>query len=166
VFSGTAPAESAGIAERVEGYARKDGRLDYLVELLEEVGRQRTDQTSCRLPPHPTSAGEARQFTREVLDQWSVPDLIDDAVLVVSELVANAVVHARSACELRISVDPLALRVEVVDESGGMPDPLPPSSTRNSGRGLHLIDALAAAWGVQPEADGGKIVWAELRRPS
>lgn len=166
VFSGTAPAESAEIAERVEGYARKGDQLDYLVELLETVGRQPIAQSSCELPADPASAGAARSFTREVVEAWGIGDVVDDVVLVVSELVANAVTHARTACELRISLDPLTLRVEVVDAGRGMPDPLPPSVTRNSGRGLHLVDAVTAAWGVEPEADGGKIVWAELRRPS
>jgi hypothetical protein len=41
---------------------------------------------------------------------------------------------------------------------------MPPSATRSSGRGLHLIDALTAAWGVEPAPEGGKTVWAELLR--
>lgn len=164
VFSGTAPGDSSGIADRVAGYAQKGDQLDYLVELLETVGFERIGQSSCRLPATPASAGVARTFTREVLNEWQLPDLVDDAVLVVSEMVANAVTHAGTDCELRISVNPIALRVEVVDRGAGTPDPLPRSNTRSSGRGLHLIDAVTAAWGVEPEPDGGKTVWAELRR--
>jgi anti-sigma regulatory factor (Ser/Thr protein kinase) len=82
----------------------------------------------------------------------------------VTELVNNAVTHARSECELRISVNPLSVRLEVVDKGEGTPDPMPPSSTRNHGRGLHLIDALTAAWGYEPIPSGGKMVWAELLR--
>ena len=52
--------------------------------------------------------------------------------------------------------------IEVIDEGSGTPDPLPPSDTRNHGRGLHLIDALTEAWGFEPIASGGKLVWAEL----
>jgi anti-sigma regulatory factor (Ser/Thr protein kinase) len=89
---------------------------------------------------------------------------MDDALLVVSEMVTNAVTHAASPCELRISVSPVAVRVEVVDRGTGTPDPMPPSTTRTGGRGLHLVDALTAAWGVEPQAEGGKTVWAELLR--
>jgi hypothetical protein len=56
------------------------------------------------------------------------------------------------------------LRVEVLDDGGGTPDPLPPSRTRPFGRGLNLIDAVASAWGVDPLAAGGKVVWAEIAR--
>jgi hypothetical protein len=61
-----------------------------------------------------------------------------------------------------MSLTSLSLRIEVIDEGSGTPDPLPPSPTRNHGRGLHLIDALTAAWGYEPIDTGGKMVWAEL----
>jgi CheY-like chemotaxis protein/anti-sigma regulatory factor (Ser/Thr protein kinase) len=163
VFSGTEPRES-GIASRVEGYALKDSQLDYLVELLETIGKQRTGQTALQLDGSLTSAREARAFTAATLDDWGVADIVDDVLLVVTELVNNAVTHALSACELRISVSPLSLRIEVSDEGAGTPDPLPPSSTRNHGRGLHLVDALTAAWGFESREGGGKMVWAELLR--
>jgi anti-sigma regulatory factor (Ser/Thr protein kinase) len=79
-------------------------------------------------------------------------------------LVNNAVTHAHTACELRLSISPATLRIEVIDEGPGTPDPLPPSPTRNHGRGLHLVDALTAAWGFEPIDSGGKMVWAELMR--
>jgi DNA-binding response OmpR family regulator len=164
VFTGTEPRDSAGIEARVDGYAMKDSQLDYLVELLETVGRQRTGQTTVHLDGSLTSAREARAFTTAALAEWGITDIVDDVLLVVTELVNNAVTHAHSECELRLSVNPLALRIEVVDQGPGAPDPLPPSMTRNHGRGLHLVDALTAAWGYEPVADEGKTVWAELLR--
>jgi DNA-binding NarL/FixJ family response regulator len=164
VFSGTEARDSPEIVARVDGYALKDNQLDYLVELLETVGKQRTGQTTLRLDGSLTSAREARAFTADVLREWAVEDIADDVLLVVTELVNNAVTHAMSECELRISVSPVSLRVEVTDSGSGAPDPLPPSATRNHGRGLHLVDALSAAWGFEPIATGGKTVWAELLR--
>ena len=164
VFSGIEPEDSAGIADEVDGYAVKDAELDYLVEMLEKVGRQRSGQRSVRLAADIGSARSARGFTRDVLSEWQAPEVLDDALLVVSEMVTNAVTHAASECELRVSMSPTIVRIEVVDGGAGTPEPLPPSATRGSGRGLHLIDALTAAWGVEPREDGGKTVWAELRR--
>jgi DNA-binding NarL/FixJ family response regulator len=164
VFSGTEPRDSAGIDARVDGYAMKDSQLDYLVELLEAIGKQRTGQTSMQLDGTLTSARDARTFTADTLTEWGVTDILDDVLLVVTELVNNAVTHAMTECELRISINPLSLRVEVTDQGAGTPDPLPPSPTRNHGRGLHLVDALTAAWGFEPVKTGGKVVWAELLR--
>jgi DNA-binding NarL/FixJ family response regulator len=164
VFTGTEPRDSAGIDERVDGYAMKDTQLDYLVELLETIGKQRTGQTTLRLDGDLTSARAARAFAVAALEEWEVGDIADDVLLVITELVNNAVTHAHTPCELRLSVSPVTLRIEVIDEGPGTPDPLPPSATRNHGRGLHLVDALTAAWGFEPIETGGKMVWAELLR--
>ena len=163
VFTGTEPGES-GIATRVDGYAMKDTQLDYLVELLERLGTARTGQTTINLDGSLSSARAARVFATSALAEWGVADITDDVLLVVTELVNNAVTHAGSPCELRLSVSPVTLRVEVIDHGPGTPDPLPPSETRNHGRGLHLVDALTAAWGFEPMPTGGKLVWAELKR--
>jgi CheY-like chemotaxis protein/anti-sigma regulatory factor (Ser/Thr protein kinase) len=162
VFSATDPVDSADIASQVEGYARKDDHIDYLLDLLESLGTEQTDQATLHLRADVTSARQARAFTRETLADWRADTLGDDALLVVTELVTNAVTHARSECELRLSISANSLRIEVMDEGSGTPDPLPPSATRNHGRGLHLIDAIAAAWGVEPSAPAGKLVWAEI----
>jgi CheY-like chemotaxis protein len=164
VFTGTEARDSAGIDARVDGYALKDTQLDYLVELLETLGQQRTGQTTIRLDGGLTSARAARAFASAALEDWDVDDIADDVLLVVTELVNNAVTHARTPCELRLSISPVTLRIEVLDGGPGTPDPLPPSPTRNHGRGLHLVDALTAAWGFEPIETGGKMVWAELMR--
>jgi DNA-binding NarL/FixJ family response regulator len=163
VFSGTEPRDAAGLAARVDGYALKDSQLDYLVELLESLGELRPEQTSLHLDGTLTSARDARAFTRQKLHDWHVSeDVVEDVLLIVTELVNNAITHARSGCELRMSLTRKSLRIEVIDEGSGTPDPLPPSSTRNHGRGLHLVDALTAAWGYEPVSTGGKMVWAEV----
>ena len=164
IFSGTQPADVGEIARNVEGYALKDTELDYLVELLETLGREPAGQTAMHLPALITSATTARAFTRETLAGWHVTDVVDDTLLVVTELVNNAVTHAQSECHLRLSVNATAVRVEVIDRSTETPEPLAPSSTRDHGRGLHLVDALTAAWGVERVDESSKMVWAELRR--
>ena len=165
VFSGSEPASSPGIAEHVEAYVLKDADIDYLTDLLEAVGRRPAVQASLELPGDITSPRDARVFVRNTLESWEGSDrVLDDALLVVTELVANAVTHAGTRCVVRLSKGPNSVRVEVIDFGGGTPDPMPPSITRNHGRGLHLIDALTAAWGVEPVAPDGKMVWAELMR--
>jgi CheY-like chemotaxis protein/anti-sigma regulatory factor (Ser/Thr protein kinase) len=163
VFSGTEPGDAGGLAARVDGYALKDSQLDYLVELLESLGERRAAQTSLQLDGSITNARDARLFARETLGDWGVPEgVVEDVLLIVTELVNNAITHAQSGCELRMSLTAVSLRIEVIDGGTGTPDPLPPSATRNHGRGLHLIDALTAAWGYEPIASGGKMVWAEV----
>jgi anti-sigma regulatory factor (Ser/Thr protein kinase) len=104
----------------------------------------------------------ARQFVDEMLAEWKIEELRDDALLVVSELTANAITHAESACLLRLSVTEATLRIEVVDTGDGTPEPQPSSNTEEHGRGLHLITALTTAWGMEVIPGEGKLVWAEL----
>lgn len=166
VFSGSEPSENRSLVDGADGYAVKGAQLDYLVELLETLGREHVGSVRTNLEFSFASSAVARQFTREALESWQLHPLVDDALVVVSEMVNNAILHASTGCELALSVNALALRIEVADLGGGTPDPLPPSDTRTHGRGLHLVDAIAAAWGVQPRPGGGKVVWAELLRES
>lgn len=160
VFSG---AHAPEIAERVEGFVLKDTELDYLVDRLEQLGSARLPARTVELPGDIGGVGPARAFARQVVAEWGLRGLSDDVQLVVSELVANAVVHAGSAPELRLTLTEAAVRIEVRDTGDGTPDPKPPSSTGESGRGMFLVSALAAAWGVEQVA-GGKLVWADIAR--
>ena len=88
-------------------------------------------------------------------------DLRRDVELCVSELVANAVLHARSAVHLEANVRVGMVRIEVHDDSTVAPVVLEPSHDRAHGRGLSIVVALARDWGWEP-VPGGKVVWAEL----
>ena len=92
-------------------------------------------------------------------------DKADVAVLLTSELVTNAVVHARSRIELVVRCEQHAphdvLRVEVVDQSFREPFRLHTQNEATAGRGLAILDRLATRWGVQT-LDTGKSVWFEL----
>ena len=162
VFTGAAEAPDRDwVTQRVEGFVPKDGDVDYLVELLQAVGRQ-DPQAVLDLPRDLASVRDARQFLRRTLVEWDLPDVEDTSQLVVSELVTNAVTHAASACTVRLVRHPATLRIEVSDEGAGAPDPQPPTASGEHGRGIHIVSALSVAWGTEPLADGGKVVWAEL----
>lgn len=163
VFSGYDTPDQSWIAERVEGYLLKDAQLDYLVDLLEAASVAPVKFVTRSLGADPSSVQEARRFVRETLSLWALESLAQDAQLVVSELVTNAIIHAKSRPELRLSRHEGNLRVEVLDDGMGTPDPRPPNETDEGGRGLYLIGALTAAWGIEEIASGGKTVWAELR---
>ena len=109
------------------------------------------------------SAAEARVFMRQVLDAWDCDDPDQIAVLLTSEVVSNAVVHAATRLALDVCWDPEAetLRVEVRDGDDRPPRNRHPSVDAVGGRGVMLVESLARRWGTQPD-DGGKIVWFEL----
>jgi hypothetical protein len=104
----------------------------------------------------------ARRFVAETLRGWGKDELIPDALLVVTELATNAVVHARSDFVVVVSPAGESVRIAVRDASAVVPTRRA-SSLGISGRGLELVNALASSWDVEmlPE---GKEVWAELAR--
>ncbi|EDY46925.1 ATP-binding protein [Streptomyces sp. SPB074] len=119
-----------------------------------------------RLPRRRTSVRRARNFAREVAGEWGHLQLADSLALIVSELVTNAVVHARCGAGRQVALTLVrgegAVRVEVRDSGRGAP--LPRGAvpfTEESGRGLAVVDAVAADRGVRDEVVG-KTVWALL----
>ncbi|MDQ1396675.1 MAG: hypothetical protein QOG64_1934 [Acidimicrobiaceae bacterium] len=109
-----------------------------------------------------TSARRARAFVASTLEDWGLTRLVDVATLLTSELVTNAVLHARSRIDLRMRQRPGgAVRVEVIDESFREPFRLQAPAEATAGRGLAILDVLAARWGVDT-LDTGKAVWFEL----
>ncbi|MDV5148494.1 ATP-binding protein [Streptomyces sp. NPDC050842] len=117
------------------------------------------------LPSRPESAWVARRLTQGVvLRQWGLgPQIAEHAVLLVSELVGNAVRHtgARSFA-LRLHRRRGWIRIEVRDPSRGLPCLMPVSELDTSGRGLFLVDKLSDRWGVDL-APRGKTTWFEMR---
>ena len=114
-------------------------------------------------PADVSAPSRARHRLVAALRRLGHPEtLLEDAQVVLTELAANAVLHAGSAFTVSIHGDGAALRLAVRDGSRAMPAPQEPAPRRLSGRGLLLVSALARRWGVQPLADG-KVVWAELR---
>ncbi|WP_432166851.1 ATP-binding protein [Streptomyces sp. bgisy031] len=121
------------------------------------------------LPALRTSARSARDTVRDRLRAWKVPaDALGDAVLLVSELTTNAVLHTDSGhvlCGLTLTGDERRLRIELHDDGH---TPVRPPEHRagpdaESGRGLFLVQQLADRWGsARSTRAEGKVVWAEL----
>jgi anti-sigma regulatory factor (Ser/Thr protein kinase) len=118
-------------------------------------------EATIRLSPHPTSARAAREFVAGTLLRWGRRDQTEAAVLLTSELVTNAIIHARTQVAVTIRLADEALRVVVLDESKEHPSRRSGNDELGGGRGLKLVEALAASWGVSPEGSG-KAVWFEL----
>ena len=119
------------------------------------------------LPPLPESAATARRLAQVVLlRHWGLtPKLTEDAVLLVSELVGNAVRHTGARVfGLRMHRRRGRIRVEVRDPSRGLPCLMPVQDLDVSGRGLFLVDTLADRWGVDL-LPLGKTTWFEMRAP-
>lgn len=117
-----------------------------------------------RLPPSATSAREARRVVADELAVLNHPELVDDVSIVVTELVVNAVIHARTGIGLTVQTAGAGVRVEVSDGSPVVPRWTPASMSATSGRGLILMQRLSREWGVERH-EGGKTVWALIDEP-
>ncbi|MGH3329268.1 MAG: ATP-binding protein [Streptomycetales bacterium] len=113
------------------------------------------------LEPGPGEVARARALTCSQLRAWGLDHLTDCAVLLVSELVTNAVIHGGGPTLLRLTFD-ATLRVEVRDLSPAAPRLRYAGPDELGGRGLQLVDRLSQCWGWQPQGCG-KLVWCELR---
>jgi serine/threonine-protein kinase RsbW len=120
-----------------------------------------------RLEFHGASVRTARERLRQALQDSCPGARVDDARVVVSELVANALRHARPLEDHTLAVgwrvQPDALRVSVTDggSSTSRPAPRRPGDLATGGRGLKIVQALASRWGVDAD-DSRTTVWAEL----
>jgi CheY-like chemotaxis protein len=166
VFTGTEPAGADTLADRVEGFLVKGADVNYLLDLLEQLGGTARRAAVLSLPRDLSSPRRARRFLRAHCLRWGCGAVLDSAVLVVSELVTNAVSHARTGCEVRLALADNALRIEVTDYGAGTPEPFRATGRDDHGRGLMLVSAVAMAWGVQAIPGTGKVVWAQLAMPN
>ncbi|HET7689181.1 MAG TPA: response regulator [Nocardioidaceae bacterium] len=161
VFSGLRPS-GGELASSVEAYVGKEQDIDILVDAVESVAQLDVELVVHTYPRVVDSIAQARAATAEVLGSWGMGSLAADSLVVVSELTTNALVHAGTAFELRLSRHPRSVRIAVLDHGPGTPEPLAPSTVRPHGRGLQIVDAMSSAWGVSGLKKGTKLVWAEL----
>ncbi|MDQ4072562.1 MAG: ATP-binding protein [Actinomycetota bacterium] len=113
------------------------------------------------LPAEATSASRARTFVRDLLASWHAEEFEEPATLLTSELVTNAVLHARSAVEVTVRLADGRLWVGVSDAAAGPPVRKRYGPEAATGRGLLLVERIARAWGSESSATG-KVVWFEL----
>ena len=115
------------------------------------------------LPKSLRSPGRARRFVRDELGGRLSPEQLDHAVLLVSELVTNAVLHAGTPCTVELRDSGAVVQLRVSDGGTALPARRrTPSDAASNGRGLHLLEHVTLRWGVEEVRHGGKVVWAEL----
>jgi anti-sigma regulatory factor (Ser/Thr protein kinase) len=128
--------------------------------MAEAVWRLKVD-----LPAKEQAAATARRVLQQVLSSWGRAQLLEDAGIVASELVTNAVQHAANGGQLRLDVEIDAngrLSIAVNDGSDQLPTLQEPVVDAEAGRGLRIVAQLSSRWGVEPRPGRGKRVWAEL----
>ncbi|MDL5205554.1 SpoIIE family protein phosphatase [Streptomyces sp. ALI-76-A] len=161
-LAGADPAHLGLVADALLGNARRSDDVALLLLRYDGMASrpQRESWTVWRVPQ---AVGHARRFTRRTLRAWGVPgDTVDAVLLVVSELVTNALVHTDGRVRLDLTRINHRLRVAVADSSPRTP--VKPTSIgweATGGRGILLVEAMSSAWGTVP-VSGGKQVWSEI----
>lgn len=128
------------------------------------VARTTTRTAAVNLPPDASAGALARRASRETCLAWGLRDRewVDDLLLVVSELVGNAVRHGSSQISLSLDARRDGLSLSVTDGSHALPEPRTEAELAEDGRGFAIIDALSDGWGVERQPLG-KRVWVQLR---
>ena len=152
------------VCDATIGAQRPGDERDDIALMLARVRELTSDEmASWSFPAQARVVREARRNVRATLDRWGLGALADTSELIVSELVTNAVKHARGPVKVRL-LRGRSLVCEVGDASFAVPSLRDPEEGTDGGRGLHLINWLAHRWGSRL-TPGGKVVWAEQRIP-
>ena len=125
-----------------------------------------TARAELMLPVESRSAAVARAFARASGCSEHALDLLDDALLLISEIVTNAILHGGPPIVLAIDCDGVGLHVRVRDGAPAAPVQRDAGEDAENGRGMSLVELISDTWGVAPVADEhglGKEVWFELR---
>ncbi|MFJ9567511.1 PAS domain S-box protein [Streptomyces fuscichromogenes] len=139
-----------------------DSHDDDVTLLLAQLPDSPPAAVTTDLPAVASSVPEGRAFLSKALLSWDCTGPADEALLLLSETLTNAVQHAEGPIGLHLCRTPTDLTVEVSDRSPHLPQPRNASGDEESGRGLFLVRTLADTWGVRP-TDEGKTTWFTLR---
>lgn len=118
-------------------------------------------EASLTFPAELTSVGAARRFLRATLRDWDNGSYDFAAPLVLTELVTNATLHARTPYTVLLRLEPTHLVVEVVDSSPRLPRARDYALDAATGRGIKLVSSFSDTWGARPTPEG-KVVWAHV----
>jgi serine phosphatase RsbU (regulator of sigma subunit)/anti-sigma regulatory factor (Ser/Thr protein kinase) len=152
------------VADRVLAPVRRSRNDDAALLVVDYSGpAPGTRETRLLLPADTRAVRAARDYLRTTLDEWDLGAQADEAELVVSELVTNALLHTGcpAALTLRHDLAESLLCVGVEDTSTQHPQPRDSADDATGGRGMHIVQMVAQRWWVAPRGDG-KTVWAGL----
>ncbi|HET9733340.1 MAG TPA: response regulator [Acidimicrobiales bacterium] len=159
--------EELVLARGAAGFVRKRpsiraviGEITVAAGLLELAGE--VIAATRKFPQDLSSPRRARRFLDEVLERWDCAAAVDLLHLLLSEVVTNAVVHAHSPPEVSLKMLGGTIRVEVSDDSADVPEAGVADDYDLGGRGIAMVAAAAARWGVAARVGGGKTVWFEV----
>jgi anti-sigma regulatory factor (Ser/Thr protein kinase) len=125
-----------------------------------------TPRAELALDMTPSAARRARAFVRMSRCPVHEGTVLDDALLLVTEMVANAVMHGAPPLSIAVECDKRTVEVRVRDGSAVRPKQRRVTAEDEDGRGLLLVSSVADSWGVDALASGGKEVWVRLRKPA
>ncbi|MER7274235.1 SpoIIE family protein phosphatase [Dactylosporangium sp. NPDC000244] len=151
----------ADAPDRLVSRLLPDGPDDDIALLMTRiVGEPGEEQSVIRhIPAHERAVRDARRLVDSTLRRWDAPPrVVDDLVLVVSELAANAVLHGRPPIQLRLRRTQTHVVLELHDTAPYLPRKQRPTPDDEHGRGLQLVASLCDRWGTRPTSDG-KAVW-------
>lgn len=131
---------------------------DDVTLLLAQIPGPPLSSVAITLPAEPRSVTAGRQFTAKTLAEWGYPEHAETACLLVSEILTNAISHARAPIKLRMHRSATEIVTEISDDSPRLPQRRLAGPGDESGRGLILVEALATQWGTRP-APAGKTFW-------
>jgi len=125
-----------------------------------------TQRAERELPVSKEAPAMAREFLRTATCAEHQTEVVEDAKLIVSELVTNSVLHGGSPVVVAVDCEVNALRVRVRDGSPDIPTPRQAQGADEGGRGLAIVANLSDDWGIEPHENDGKHVWFVLRKVS
>ncbi len=154
------------VSERLVRGLAPEGSEDDIAILVARVSSDSPHRSAALdVPGDSTALPDGRRFAVDVLRRWSMPEtVVDDATLIVSELLTNAIVHGRPPVRLRLRATDEELAIEVDDAASAMPRKLRATPDDVHGRGLAIVAELGNRWAARAEGFG-KTVWSTLPIP-